>query len=364
MKVIIPTAGSGTRLRPHTFTSPKTLIHVAGRPILDYLLEPLLELPDLSELILIVGDNGEQIREYVDRHYDLPATYIWQNEQKGLGHAISLAKARDNGEPLLILLGDKIFECCFESPACPDGIGDQSGFTKRNRSDRVGYQKIIQNPYTVIGVKMVKNPQGVGIVETDGKFIMRLIEKPAAPYSPRLRGDKGGFLVIEGAYYIQNSELLFRCLYEIIERDIRTHNEYQLTDGLQLMLKYGEQMKVEFINSLHCGTPDQLLTANRSILEKRAPQVYRFPNSVIISPVFIGEGAVIERAVIGPYASIGSGTRVVNAIIEDTIIHPNAEVEDVLVNRSLIGSDARIHGHFHQLNIGSSSQIDLSYRVD
>ena len=324
MKVIIPTAGSGTRLRPHTITSPKTLIHVAGRPILDYLLEPLLELPDLSELIFIIGNNGEQIREHVETYYNLPTTYLLQNAQKGVGHAISLAKERNSGEPLLILLGDKIFEC--------------------------GYQKILQNPYTVIGVKMVENPQGVGIVETDGEFITRLIEKPENPPTN---------LVIDGVYYIQNSELLFHCLDEIIERDIRTHNEYQLTDGLQLMLEYGEHMKVEFINSLHCGTPDQLLAANQSILEKRAPQSYRFPNSVIIPPVFIGEGAVIEGAIIGPYASIGSGARVVNAIIKDAIIHPNAEVQDVLIHRSVIGPDARVYGDFYQFNIGSSTQIDF-----
>ena len=338
MKVIIPTAGSGTRLRPHTFTSPKTLLHVAGRPILDYLLEPLLKLPDLSELILILGDNGEQIREYIDRHYDLPATYIWQNEQKGLGHAISLAKARGEGEPLLILLGDKIFEC--------------------------GYQKIFQNPYTVIGVKRVENPQAVGIVEMEGEFITRLIEKPTLPQPPFIPPQAGGegpqgVLAITGIYSIQNSELLFYCLDEIIAKDLRTHNEYQLTDGLQLMVEYGERMKIEFINSLHCGTPDQLLNANRSILEKRAPQMYRFPNSVVVPPVFIGEGAVIERAVIGPYTSIGSRTQVVNAIIKDTIIHPNAEVQDVLICRSLIGPGARVHGGFHQFNVGSSSQIDL-----
>ena len=324
MKVIIPTAGSGTRLRPHTFTSPKTLIHVAGHPLLDYLLEPLLELSDLSELIFIVGDNGEQIREYVETYYNLPTTYLWQNEQKGLGHAISLAKERDNGEPILILLGDKIFE--------------------------VSHQKILQNPYTVIGVKTVENPQGVGIVETEGEFITRLIEKPENPPTN---------LVIEGAYYVQNSGLLFQCLDEIIERDIRTHNEYQLTDGLQLMLEYGERMKVEFINSLHCGTPDQLLAANQSILEKRASQIYRFPKSVIVPPVFIGEGAVIEDAIIGPYASIGGSTRIVNAIIKDAIIHPNAEVRDALIHRSVVGPDARVRGAFHQLNIGSAAQIDL-----
>ena len=324
MKVIIPTAGSGIRLRPHTFTSPKTLIHVAGRPILDSLLEPLLELSDLSELIFIVGNKGEQIHEYVETYYNLPTTYLWQNEQKGLGHAISLAKERDNGEPILILLGDKIFE--------------------------FNYQKILQNPYTVIGVKTVENPQGVGIVETEGEFITRLIEKPEKPPTN---------LVIEGAYYVQNSGLLFQCLDEIIERDIRTQHEYQLTDGLQLMLEYGERMKVEFIDSLHCGTPDQLLEANRSILDKQAPQVYRFPNSVIIPPVFIGKGTVIQSAIIGPYASIGGGTWVVNAIIKDSIIHPNAEVQDVLIRRSVVGPDARVCGNFHQLNIGSAAQIDL-----
>ena len=278
---------------------------------------------------MIVGDNGGQIREYVERNYDLPATYIWQSIPKGLGHAISLAKERDNREPVLILLGDKIFEC--------------------------SYQEIIQSLYTVIGVKTVEKPQAVGIVEMDGEFITRLIEKPQHPPTN---------LVIEGVYYIQNSELLFHCLDEVIEKDIRTHNEYQLTDGLRLMLEYGEEMKVEMVNSLHCGAPDQLLEANRSILEKRAPQIYRFANSVIIPPVFIGECAVIENAIIGPYASIGSGTRVVNAIIKDAIIHPNADIQDVLIRRSLIGPETQVRGGFHQFNVGGSAQIDLSHGID
>ena len=235
-----------------------------------------------------------------------------------------MVKPRDNGEPVLILLGDKIFEC--------------------------GYQKIIQNPYTAIGVKMVENPQAVGIVEMDGEFITRLIEKPKNPPTN---------LAIEGVYYIHNSKLLFNCLDEIIEKDIRTQNEYQLTDGLQLMLEYGEQMKVEFVNSLHCGTPDQLLDANRSILQKQAAQIHSFANSLIIPPVFIGEGAVVEDAIIGPFASIGSGTRIVNAIVKNSIIHPNAEIQNALISRSLIGPDARVYGSFQQLNIGSSSQIDL-----
>ena len=165
-------------------------------------------------------------------------------------------------------------------------------------------------------------------------------------------------------YSIQNSKLLFHCLNEIIAKNLRTHNEYQLTDGLQLMVEYGERMQVEYINSLHCGTPNQLLNANRSILEKRAPQTYQFPSSVIIPPVFIGEGAVIERVIIGPYASIGDGARVVSAIIRDAIIHPNVEVQDVLISRSIIGESAQVRGDFHQFNVGNSTQIDLSHRVD
>ena len=184
----------------------------------------------------------------------------------------------------------------------------------------------------------------------EGAFITRLIEKPKNPPTN---------LVIDGVYYIQNSKLLFHCLDEIIERDIRSHNEYQLTDGLQLMLEYGEEMKIELINSLHCGTPNQLLEANQSILEKQTSQVYCFPNSVIIPPVFIEECAVIEGAIIGPYVSIGNGARVINAIIKDAIIHPNAVLQNILINRSLIGPNARVHGGFHQFNVGSSAQVDL-----
>ncbi len=230
---------------------------------------------------------------------------------------------------MLIMLGDEIFEC--------------------------DYQQFIQNPYTVIGVKRVSKPQTSGIVEVKNKFITRLIEKPKIPPTN---------LGIAGIYYIKNSKLLFQCLDEIIQNDIRTHNEYQLTDALQLMLAYGEPMKAQFIRSLHCGTPVQLLDANRAVLKNRDSQVYDFPNTVIIPPVFFGEDTVIERAIIGPYASIGGGARVVNAIIKDAIIHPNTEIQNVLIDRSVIGSDAQVHGLFHQFNIGSSAQIDLSHKID
>lgn len=321
MKVIIPAAGTGTRLRPHTYTSPKTLLHVAGRSILAHLLDLLIQIPNLSELIFIVGNLGNQIREYVTANYDLPAIYIPQHEQKGLGHAISLAKAAASGEPLLIVNDDGILE--------------------------VELQRIVQSTHTVIGVKEVENPKAFGIVETEGKFISRLIEKPENPSTN---------LAIAGMYYITDSDLLFRCLDELIQRDIRTKNEYQLTDGLQLMLEFGEKMKVAKTNWLDCGTPDALLDTNRYLLEKQF-QNYHFPNSVTIPPVFVAPDVTIEYSIIGPYTSIGGRARITNAIIKDSVINPGAEIQNVILNRSIIGASARVNGNFHRLNIGGSSQV-------
>ncbi|MBI1923168.1 NTP transferase domain-containing protein [Candidatus Poribacteria bacterium] len=323
MKVIIPAAGTGSRLRPHTYTTPKTLLHVAGRPILAYLLDVLVQLPNLSEFIFIVGDSGDRIRKYVETHYAPPSTYIQQDEQMGLGHAISLAKERAHGEPVLIVNDDGILE--------------------------VDPQQIIQSPVTIIGVKGVENPSAFGIVEMEGEFITRLVEKPENPPTN---------LAIAGMYYIPNSNLLFKCLDELIQKDIRTKNEYQLTDGLQLMLQYGEKMKAARINWLDCGKPDALLDTNRYLLGKH-PQNYQLPDAVIIPPVFIADDAVIQHAVIGPYASIGKGAQVINAIVKDSVIHPYADIQNVLISRSLIGESVKVYGHFHRLNIGNSSQIEL-----
>ena len=170
MKVIIPAAGMGTRLRPHTYTTPKTLVHVAGRPILAHIVESVIHVDALSELIFIVGEAGNQIREYVVANYKVPSTYIRQENPRGLGHAVSLAKDRTAGEPVLILLDDGVLE--------------------------VDAQQMLQSPHTIIGVKEVDAPQNFGIVEIEGEFISRLIEKPEHPPTN---------LAIAGMYYIRDS---------------------------------------------------------------------------------------------------------------------------------------------------------------
>ena len=323
MKVIIPAAGVGTRLRPHTHTMPKALVQVAGKPILGYILDELSVL-DVEELIIIVGYMGDKIKNYVDTHYNFKTIYVVQKQRLGLGHAINLARDYVEGQPVLITLDDTIFEMDLVT--------------------------IVQDGYSYIGAKEVDDPRRFGIIELENGFIKRLIEKPENPPTNT---------AIVGVYYIQNSSLLFECLQNLIDGDIRTKNEYQLTDGLQMMLERGEKLKVASVSGWHdCGKPETLLATNRYLLQKQSPN-YSLSNSIIIPPVFIADTAEIENSLIGPYVSIAGGSKVNQAIIKDSIINENATVENVLLTQSLIGENALVRGQHSRLNVGDSSQIEL-----
>ena len=166
-------------------------------------------------------------------------------------------------------------------------------------------------------------------------------------------------IAIVGVYYIQNSSLLFECLQEIIDKDIRTQNEYQLTDGLQLMLEKGEKMKAVPIDGWYdCGKPESLLATNRYLLQKQ-PKDYNLSDTIVIPPVYIADTAEIKNSVIGPFVSIASGSQINQAIIQDTIINENAKVENVLLSESLIGENAIVSGRYSRLNVGDSSQVEL-----
>ena len=324
MKVIIPMAGSGTRLRPHTYTTPKALVYVAGRPVLEYILDELYSI-NFSELILIVGENKEQIENYMqENHSDLNVRYVEQEEPLGLGHAISLAGEFVNDEPVLITLGDTIF------------VVDMNQF--------------INSDFGLIGVKEVEDARSFGIVELENGFIKRLIEKPQQPPTN---------LAISGLYYIKNSKLLFECLYQLIEKNIRTKNEYQLTDALELMVEKGEKIKAAVIDGWYdCGNPERLLTTNRYLLEKRSSE-YDIEKALIISPVYIAESATIENSIIGPYASIGDEVEILNSIVKDSIINPKAKIENIMLDRSLVGENTVIVGQFKEVNVGDTCKVNL-----
>ena len=323
MKIIIPTAGAGTRLRPHTHTTPKALVQVAGKPILGHILDRLSIL-DFAELILIIGYMGEKIKNYVDTHYNFKTTYVEQKRRLGLGYAINLACDCVDGQPVLITLDDTILE--------------------------VDLTTMVKDACSSIGAKEVEEPKRFGIIELENGFIKNLIEKPENPPTN---------IAIVGVYYIQNSPLLFECLQEIIDKEIRTQNEYQLTDGLQLMLEKGEKMKaVEIDGWYDCGKPESLLATNRYLLQKH-PRDYNLPDSIVIPPVYIADTAEIRNSVIGPFVSIAGGSQINRSIIQDTIINENAKVEDILLSQSLIGENAIVRGRYSRLNVGDSSQIEL-----
>ena len=322
---VIPVAGVGTRLRPHTYTLPKVLLHVAGKPMLAHLLDDLITL-GIRELVLIVGHLGERVQEYVRREYpNLQVHFVEQAERLGLGHAVSLARPFAGDRPVLVVLGDTIFEA---------DLGPVLASTTHR-----------------IGVKPVEDPRRFGIVETNGAGrVTMMVEKPERPASN---------LAITGIYFFTHGEPLFRALDEIQRRDIRTQGEFQLTDAMQLMLESGEAFTTFPVEGwFDCGRTETLLETNRVLLGKQGGQPV-IAGSVVHPPVVVAPTAVIENCILGPNVSVAAGARLRNAGIRDSIINEDAVVEDILVEGSVIGEEAVVRGHWMVLNVGSSSEVNI-----
>lgn len=324
MKAVIPVAGEGTRLRPHTHTTPKPLLRVAGKPILGHILDDVTSL-GIKQVVLIVGYRASEIVDYVKSNYSLELDVVEQKERLGLGHAIYLAKPYVGSEPMLIILGDTIFK------------GD--------------FHKILAMEGNVIGVKEVDRPSRFGIVEADGERIVNLVEKPERPRSN---------LAVVGIYHMKDSKVLFNTLEEIIGQDRRTRGEFQLTDALNDMIVKGIELRVFRIEGwFDCGKPETLLSANRALLELDGGQT-EVPGNIIFNPVYIAVSASVQDSIIGPYVSIAERSVVRRSIIKNSIIGESATVEDVLLDASLVGDNAVVKGSFKHLNVGDSSEINFT----
>ncbi|MFQ6103144.1 MAG: sugar phosphate nucleotidyltransferase [Candidatus Glassbacteria bacterium] len=321
MHVIIPVAGEGTRLRPHTYSIPKVLLPVAGKPIISHIIDEVVKLSP-EKVTLIIGHLGERIKAFLEGTYDLPFRWVVQSERKGLGHAVGMGIDEGEREPLLIILGDTIFEA------------DLSGLSGGDTS--------------FIGVKEVDDPRRFGVVELEGDLVVKLVEKPDVPPSN---------LAIVGLYYIRNARELSEAVRKLVSEDIRSKGEYQLTDALQLLVDGGEPLKTFRVEGWYdCGKQETLLATNSHFLSKLSGKIQN-KDSLIIDPVFLSPEAEVSRSVIGPDVSVSEGVSIRQSIIKNSIVCDRAQVRNIILEDSIIGPGAVIEGSFSRLNLGEESRV-------
>lgn len=320
-KVVIPAAGEGRRLKPHTHTTPKVLLQVAGKPIIGHLMDRLVQ-AEPNEVIVVVGTQGDQIKDYLSKNYKFNFKFIQQKDPKGLGDAVARVAEHFTNEPILILLGDTILDL--------------------NIKDLIGKDNLV-------GVKTVENPKRFGVVVVRNGYITKIVEKPQEPVSN---------LAIVGIYFFTDSAPLFKSLNKIIKENKKTRGEYQLSDALQEVIDEGLQIKAFPIEYwLDCGTTEALITTNRYLLQNTHHFKPR-EKCVIIPPVYIDDSAVIEDSVIGPFVSISEEVEIKSSIIKDSIINRCAYVENALLEGSMLGENAIVRERALRLNLGGFSEME------
>tara|TARA_B110000037_G_C17127450_1_gene508902 strand:- start:4296 stop:5297 length:1002 start_codon:yes stop_codon:yes gene_type:complete len=330
MKAVIPVAGIGTRLRPHTYSYPKPLIPVAGKPILAYIIEHLQD-AGIEEFVFVVGYLGDKIIDFVKEKFpNLKAEFVFQNKREGLGHAILAAEKLIQNEPIIIVLGDTIVD-----------------------SD---INELLNEKTSTLGIKKVDDPRNFGVASlTKENFIAELVEKPSIPKSN---------LALVGVYKILETKKLIYSIKYLVENNIRTNDEFHLTDALNYMVKqFQVQIKAITINNwFDLGKSDILLETNAILLKKyKSKKNYseQCINSIIIPPVYIAANAKVENSIIGPNVTIGENADINYCILKDSIIGTFTSLKSVHLNFSIIGNDAIIKGNTQSLNIGDNTEIDF-----
>jgi glucose-1-phosphate thymidylyltransferase len=338
LKIIIPMAGWGTRMRPHTWSKPKPLVSVAGKTSLEHLLDMFASVPDPqnAEYIFIIGPylGEQQIPAFIKEHYpNMNAHFVVQHEMKGQSHALWLAREYLHG-PMIICFSDTLMETDFS-------------FLARETADGVAW------------VMPVPDPRRFGVAELgpDG-WVRRFIEKPQS-----LDND----LVVVGCYYFKSTEAVMLAIEEQMQRGIMLKGEYFITNTVTVMIGHGAKVRTEKISTwLDTGTIEATLDTNRVLLEKMGKQVDRYTGTqvTVIEPSFIHPSAKIKNSVIGPYASIGADCQIEDSRIEDSILEAGCEIKSAGLVRSLIGRQAKVQGRGEgqvmSLNIGDNSSISQS----
>lgn len=329
MRIVIPTAGLGTRLRPHTWSKPKPLVSVAGKPVLGHVLDMFSALPRIDEAVFIIGYLGEQIEEYVTSEYPrLPVRFVVQDEMLGQSHAIWLAREGLEG-PMLMAFVDTLIET------------DLSGLDQE-QADAVAW------------VKEVEDPRRFGVADVGGNgWVTRLVEKPQ---------DMSNNLAVVGFYYFKQAERLIDAIERQMEGGEKLGGEYYLADAVNILLDEGLRMRVEPVEIWEdCGKPGPLLDTNRYLLDHGRDNTgaAQHEGSVIIPPVFVDPSAKVQDSVIGPHVSLGADCVVERSIVRDSIVEAGTSLRGVQLERSVIGREAQLTGTPRKLNVGDSSEIEV-----
>jgi len=319
MKVIVPLAGKGTRLLPLTKRVPKPLVKVAGRPVMDYVMDTVAGL-DLEELIVITGHLKEQVEQYVTTHYRIPARFIEQQTLDGTAGAINLARPYVDG-PVMIIFVDTLFD---------------ADLSVVRRSDADG----------ILWAKEVEDYQRFGVIVTDERgYMTRIVEKPSTPISK---------LANIGLYYIKDWKTLFDGITEVMRAAPGKGGEFYLTDAFQYMVDRGKKLVVGEVTGWYdCGKVDTLLETNRHLLEHgRGRRPKTAPKGVIIQdPVYIEDGVRLADCTVGPNVSLGKGSSVTGSTVANSILGDNVRIQGATVADSLVGDDQVIEGRAVQHSV-------------
>lgn len=332
MKIIVPMAGMGKRMRPHTLKVPKPLIPVAGKPIVQRLVEDIAGVCEeqIEEIAFIIGPSfGEEVETMlkgVAADLGAKGTICYQEEALGTAHAILCAKHALDGKAV-IAFADTLFRADFKLDSSSDGI---------------------------VWVQAVEDPSAYGVIKTDAEgTITDFVEKPETFVSDK---------AIIGIYYINNGPALRDELQYLIDNDIREKGEYQLTNALEALKQKGAKFVPGQVDEwLDCGNYKVTVFANQRVLEfikdseKMVADNVKTTNSVIIEPCLIGEGVEIENSVVGPHVTLSAGSKVSNSILKNSIVYENTTIENEVIANSMIGTDVTIKGQQREVSMGSFS---------
>ncbi|UWX59316.1 sugar phosphate nucleotidyltransferase [Chryseobacterium oranimense] len=335
MKIIVPMAGRGSRLRPHTLTVPKPLIPIAGKPIVQRLVEDIAKVAGekIEEVAFIIGDFGPEIEKsllQIAEKLGAKGSIYYQNDPLGTAHAIKCAEDSMQGD-VVIAFADTLFRADFQLDKNSDGV---------------------------IWVKSVEDPSAFGVVKLDNYgFITDFVEKPQTFVSD---------LAIIGIYYFNSAEKLMDEINYIMDNNIKNGGEYQLTTALENLRAKGAKFTLGKVNDwMDCGNKNATVETNSKILEYEREEMLNYPatavieNSLIIQPCFIGENVKISNSKIGPGVSLGNNTIIVNSNIENSLIQENTRINHGNLSNSMIGNSAQYFGVSREISLGDYSVLDF-----